>query len=118
VFPAAALTRAAAIKDSLADNLMKENPAYFGVGVGQSYDDPTQAALVIFVDRNLVPGTLPATIGGLRTRYVIMSRLHVTRPYLAAPVRPQGHCTPQSATHRSRGIDPAYWRRLPGLRQF
>ncbi len=76
---AAALHRAAAIKQSLAAALMQQNPAFFGVAIGQSYDDPAQAALVIYVDQNNVPATLPATIGSLRTRYIIMSRLHVTR---------------------------------------
>ena len=42
---------------------------------------PTQAALVIYVDREQVPAELSATIDGLRTRYVVMSRLHVTRAY-------------------------------------
>jgi hypothetical protein len=94
--PAAALSHAAAIKESLAAGLMKQNPAFFGVGVGQSYDDPTQPALVVFVDRNDVPATLPATIGGLRTRYVIMSRLHVTRAY-ASPIPTRSRCSLQSA---------------------
>ncbi len=79
--PAAALNRAVARKQQIAQSLMQQNPAFFGVGVGQSYDDPTQAALVIYVDREEVPAQLPATIDGLRTRYVVMSRLHVTRAY-------------------------------------
>jgi hypothetical protein len=93
--PAAALTHAIAVKQSIAANLMKQNPAFFGVGVGQSYDDPAQPALVIFVDRNRVPSTLPTTIGGLRTRYVIMTRLHVTRAYLS-PVPTHSRCMLQS----------------------
>jgi hypothetical protein len=94
--PAEALNRAVAIKQSLAAGLMKSNPAFFGVGVGQSYDDPTQPALVIFVDRNQIPATLPATIGGLRTRYVVMNRLHVTRAY-ASPIPMRSRCALQSA---------------------
>jgi hypothetical protein len=79
----AVLNQAIGVKEQVASGLMQQNPAFFGVGVGQSYDDPSQAALVIFVDRTEVPATLPATIGGLRTRYIIMSRLHVTRAYLS-----------------------------------
>lgn len=90
--PAAALSRAVAVKQSIVATLMKQNPAFFGVGVGQSYDDPTQAALVIYVDRNHVPATLPPTIDGLRARYIIMSRLHVTRAY-ASPIPMRSRCS-------------------------
>ena len=94
--PAAALTHAVAVKQGIAAGLMKENSGFFGVGVGQSYDDPTQAALVIFVDRNHVPASLPATISGLRTRYIVMSRLHVTRAW-ASPIPTRSHCALQTA---------------------
>ncbi|MGH9520753.1 MAG: hypothetical protein ACRD2D_13930, partial [Terriglobales bacterium] len=75
------LARAIAIKQSIAGGLMDANPAYFGVGVGQSLDDPAEAALVIYVNRQKVPTTLPETVNGLRTRYVVMNRMHVTRSY-------------------------------------
>ena len=88
---ASVLSQAIAVKERIADYLMKQNPAFFGVGVGQSYDDPSQAALVIYVDRNNVPANLPATIDGLRTRYIIMDRLHVTRAYLS-PVPTHSRC--------------------------
>ena len=61
--------------------LMQQNPAFFGVGVGQSLDNPKEAALVIFVDRRNIPAELPPTVNGLRTRYMVMDRLHVTRSY-------------------------------------
>lgn len=89
---AAVLTQAIAAKQQIEQSLMKQNPAFFGVGVGQSLDDPNQAALVIYVDRRQVPAMLPATINGLRTRYIIMDRLHVTRSYLTGLVHQQGHC--------------------------
>ena len=88
---ASVLSQAVTVKQRIVGNLMKQHPAFFGVGVGQSYDDPSQAALVIYVDRNNVPATLPATIGGLRTRYIIMNRLHVTRAYLS-PVPTHSRC--------------------------
>ncbi len=94
---APALAQAAAIKNQAAAALMRQNPAFFGVGVGQSLDNPREAALVIYVDRNRLPAQLPATVDGLRTRYVVMERLHVTRSY-ATPARlhcmahtPAGH---------------------------
>ncbi len=89
--PAAAVSRAIGVKNQVIAGVMKQNPAFFGMGVGQSYDDPTEPALVIYVDRNDLPATLPATIGGLRTRYIVMSRLHVTRSY-ASPVPVRSRC--------------------------
>ncbi len=86
------LNQAIASKEQVAQSLMKQNPAFFGVGVGQSYDNPREAALVILVDLKQVPATLPVTINGLRTRYVIMNRLHVTRSYLGGLNRQQSHC--------------------------
>ena len=77
---------------------MRQNPAFFGVGVGQSLDNPKEAALIVYVDRNQVPANLPATINGLRVRYVIMERLHVTRSYATGVgLRSQSHCMPQPA---------------------
>ena len=52
----------------VAQSLMKQNPAFFGIGVGQSLDNPREAAMVIYVDRTEVSASLPATINGLRTR--------------------------------------------------
>lgn len=93
--PAAALKQGFAVKERIAAGLMEQNPAFFGVAVGQSYDDPTQPALVIYVDRNAVPATLPPAIDGMRTRYIVMNRLHVTRAY-ASPVPLRSRCALQS----------------------
>ncbi|HWD00708.1 MAG TPA: hypothetical protein VG456_28320, partial [Candidatus Sulfopaludibacter sp.] len=87
----AAVNRAAHVKQQVARGLMRRNEAFFGVGVGQSLDDPREAALVIYVDRNRVSSSMPQTIDGVRTRYVVMERLHVTRSY-AAGVRSTRHC--------------------------
>ena len=88
------LSQAIAIKQQIAPRLMKQNPAFFAVGVGQSLDNPKEAALVVYVDRN-VPA-LAATVNGLRTRYVVMDRLHVTRSYATAP-QSRLHCAPHPA---------------------
>src|ERR1035437_9501352 len=56
--PAAVLGQAVAVKSRDAGGLMKQNPAFFGVGVGQSLDNPKEAALVIYVDRKRVPAQL------------------------------------------------------------
>jgi len=111
----AVLNQAISAKQQIEQNLMKQNPAFFGVGIGQSYDDPKEAALVIFVDRRQVPATLPAVINGLRTRYIIMDRLHVTRSYLAGPVRSQGHCMARSGAIDPAAFDPLQDHSLRGL---
>jgi len=109
----AAFAQAAAVKNQAAASLMRQNPAFFGVGVGQSLDNPHEAALVIYVDRNRLPAQLPATVDGLRTRYVVMDRLHVTRSY-AAPAQSRLHCMPESAGQPAR-FDPRGLLRPRGL---
>jgi len=112
------LTQAIASKQQLAQSLMAQNAAFFGVGVGQSLDNPKEASLVIYVDRKQVPATLPATIGGLRTRYILMDRLHVTRSYLSGLARAQSHCMAHPATRQNNGLDLLNQRKLPGLNLF
>ena len=87
----AVLGRAIHVKQQIARSLMRRNEAFFGVGVGQSLDDPREAALVVYVDRNHLPASLPQSIDGLRVRYVVMDRLHVTRSY-ATGVSSTRHC--------------------------
>jgi hypothetical protein len=98
------LNAAATIKQQIARSLMKQNPAFFGVGVGQSLDNPKEAALVIYVDRKRLPGHLPATFDGLRARYIVMDRLHVTRAY-ASPIQSRSHCVPHAAPNQTAGFD-------------
>jgi hypothetical protein len=78
---AASFAQALAAKQRIAANLMKANPAIFGVGVGQSLDNPSDAAVVLFVDRTKSTGKLPEWIEGQRVRPVLMDRLHVTRSH-------------------------------------
>lgn len=101
----ATLEQAIATKRRISHRLMQQNPAFFGVGVGQSLDSPRDAALVIYVDRDRLPSQLPSTIGGLRTRYVVMNRLHVTRSFAAA-FRAAHHCMPH-ATGENLWIPPS-----------
>ena len=110
----AVLNAAIAAQQQVAPTLMQQNPAYFGVGVGQSLDNPREASLVVYVDRARVPALLPPTVNGLRARYVIMDRLHVTRSYLQGPVRAASHCMAHPAASRfSPGV--AALRRRLGL---
>jgi len=99
------LGTALAIKQQVARNLMRDTPAFFGVGVGQSLDNPKEAALVVYVDRKNLPAQLPQSVDGLRTRYVVMDRLHVTRSY-AAPLQSRSHCMPHAAAGRAAGSAP------------
>jgi hypothetical protein len=100
-----ALAQAVAIKNQVAAGLMRRNSAFFGVGVGQSLDNPKDAALVIYVDRKRLPAQLPQTVNGLRTRYVVMDRLHVTRSY-AAPAKSRLHCMPHTPAAQPPRFDP------------
>ena len=89
--PAAALNQALLVKQRVARGLLGQSHAFFGVGVGQSLDNPKEAALVVYVDKKNVPGELAATIAGMRVRYVVMERLHVTRAY-ATGVQARSRC--------------------------
>jgi hypothetical protein len=101
--PSAALAQALTLKDQAAAGLMRQNSAFFGVGVGQSMDNPREAALIIYVDRNRLPAQLPPVVDGIRTRYIVMERLHVTRSY-ASSVPPRLHCAPKPEARRA-GFD-------------
>jgi hypothetical protein len=79
-----ALANAEAVERQVAARLMT-NSAIFGVGVTQSEDDPSSAAILILADVNHTPQTMPATIGGLRVRYMRLHRFHVTRSKYAEP---------------------------------
>ena len=111
----AVFNQAVAAKEQVAQSLMQQNPSYFGVGVGQSLDNPREASLVIYVDRRQIPAALPPIVNGLRARYVIMDRLHVTRSYLKGPVRSMGHCMAHPATRQGNGIGVPLLRRQLGL---
>jgi hypothetical protein len=114
---AAVLNQAVATKQQIAAGLMKQNPAFFGVGVGQSLDNPKEAALVIYVDRRQVPATLAPTINGLRVRYVIMERLHVTRSY-ATGLQARSRCMSRGIPAQPEADDPFHLNRRTKLNLF
>ena len=114
---AGVIAQAVAIKQQVARKLMQQAPAFFAVGVGQSLDNPREAALVIYADRKQLPATLPQMIGGLRTRYVVMDRLHVTRSYAAAFV-PRRHCTAHPPPATPDNFDPTRALQQKSLRLF
>lgn len=73
-----ALARAEKAVQAHAAQLL-EDPAIFGVGVGQSLDDPAEAALLVLVDPEMSPRAMPAMLDGLRVRYMRIHRFHVTK---------------------------------------
>lgn len=95
---AASLNQVLAVKQRIAANLLKSNQAIFGVGVGQSLDNPGDAALILFADRRNFTGNLPeptqTMLEGLRVRTILMDRLHVTRAHGSAheSARPASGC--------------------------
>ncbi|WP_263356917.1 S1 family peptidase [Acidicapsa ligni] len=88
---AASLAQVLAVKQRNAATLLKSNPAIFGVGVGQSLDNPGDAAIVLFVDRKKVSSALPESVEGQRVRVILMDRLHVTRSH-GTPSQSSGSC--------------------------
>jgi hypothetical protein len=103
--PSSVLAQAMTVKSQAATGLMRQNPAFFGVGVGQSLDNPHEAALVVYVDRNRIPAQLAPTVDGLRIRYVVMDRLHVTRSYAAAAPS-KLHCMAHEPARRPEHFGP------------
>jgi hypothetical protein len=101
---ATVLAQAIAAKQQASHTLLGRNRAFFGVGVSQSLDNPAEAALVVYVDRRNQPSSLPATINGLRTRYVVMDRFHVSRSY-ATEVQSPRHCRTRT-TESKNSSDP------------
>ena len=88
--PVDVLRAAAAAQRQSAPQLMAD-PAFFGVGVTQSYDNPAEAALLVLVDLTKTPRSMPDVAGGLRIRYMRINRLHVTRSKFA-PVPQAPRC--------------------------
>ena len=88
------LSNAAAVERRYAPQLFSD-PAIFGVGVTQSRDNPQEAALLVLVDLNKAAREMPATLGGLRVRYMQLHRFHVTRSKYAG-ARPVSSCSLQS----------------------
>jgi hypothetical protein len=78
------LAGAEAVVQEYAPRLLQD-PSIFGVGVGQSLDNPQDPALLVLVDPDVTPRAMPATIGGLRVRYMKLHRFHVTRSKYAGP---------------------------------
>src|SRR2546429_10024390 len=64
---------ATAAKEKHANRLMSDS-AILGVGVGKSSDDRSQAALVIYVDKDVASRAIPTQIDGVRTKVIRTDR--------------------------------------------
>ena len=60
--------------------------AVIGVGVGASDDNPGEAALVLYVDREKTHAPIPAEIEGVRTKVIVTDRFHATTNQQSANV--------------------------------
>ncbi len=89
---ASALSGAATVQHQYA-SLLFTDPAIFGVGVAQSRDNPQEAALLVLIDMNKSAKVMPATLGGLRVRYMQLHRFHVTKSKYAGDGRPVSSCS-------------------------
>lgn len=67
--PSEVLARATAARDRHAAELLRY-PEVQAVGVGASYDNPSEAAILLFVLKGQPRSNLPAQVGGVRTRIV------------------------------------------------
>lgn len=65
----AVLVQATAVRDSHVAELMG-HPEVQAVGVGASYDNPAEPAILLFITKGKPPTTLPAVVDGVRTRIV------------------------------------------------
>jgi len=72
------LAGASAVVRQYAPELLHD-PAIFGAGVTQSQDNPDEPALLVLVDMDRTPKSMPQTIGGLRVRYMKLHPFHVTQ---------------------------------------
>ncbi|HYA49052.1 MAG TPA: hypothetical protein VEG35_05065, partial [Burkholderiales bacterium] len=67
--------RARVVHEGYADELMRR-PDVEAVGITSSADSPGEAALLIVVVRGMTHGSIPAAIGGVRTRVRETGRFH------------------------------------------
>ncbi len=64
-----ALVQATTARDAHAAELMA-HPELQAVGVGASYDNPAEPAILLFVTKGQLRGSLPAQVEGVRTRII------------------------------------------------
>ncbi len=66
---AQAMQAASIVRDARAPELLA-NASVHAIGLGRSYDNPGQAAILLFVSRGSSPATIPQILDGVRTRVI------------------------------------------------
>ena len=82
------------------------DPAIFGVGVTQSQDNPGEPALLVLVDMDRTPRSMPETMGGLRVRYMKLHPFHVTQSKYSGATHVSG-CALRGLKAVQRGRGPS-----------
>jgi hypothetical protein len=95
---AAEMTRAKTVHSARVYDWMKQ-PGVQGFGITSSADSSGEAALMIYLVRGVVHGTIPAVIDGVRTRVRESSRIHAGWSH--SPARP-GCSVPAPKTVETR----------------
>ncbi|MBB6142295.1 hypothetical protein HNQ77_000233 [Silvibacterium bohemicum] len=72
------LAGASAVVKQYAPEMLRD-PAIFGAGVTESQDNPNEPALLVLVDMDRAPASMPQSLGGLRVRYLKLHPFHVTQ---------------------------------------
>ena len=63
------MQQAAMVRDLRAPELLA-NEGIYAIGLGRSYDEPGQAAILLFVNRRNAQAAIPASLDGVRTRVI------------------------------------------------
>jgi hypothetical protein len=126
---AEALQKATAARDAHAPELLA-HPEVQAAGVGTSYDNPHEAAILLFVTKGQPRTNLPATVDGIRTR-IIEGDLFAKRGALTAAesaALEQSAAPPQlvysisdSELARAKTVQSAHvdeWMNQPGVQGF
>lgn len=124
-----ALQKALSVRDAHAPELLGY-PEVQAAGVGASYDNPTEAAMLLFVTKGQPRTNLPATVDGIRTR-IIEGEVFAKRGALTAaesaaleqsvPPAQLVYSIPDSELARAKTVHSAHvdeWMQQPGVQGF
>lgn len=124
-----ALQKAMSVRDAHAPELLAY-PEVQAAGVGASYDNPAEAAILLFVTRGQPRTNLPATVDGIRIR-IIEGEVFAKRGALNAaesatleqsvPPPQLVYSVPDSELARAKTVHSAHvdeWMQKPGVQGF
>ena len=124
-----ALQRAIAVRDAHSPELFA-HPEVQAAGVGASYDNPGEAAILLFVTKGLPRTNLPQTLDGVRTR-IVEGEVFARRGALtaaesaelekSAPAPQMVYSISDSELARAKIVHSAHvdeWMKQPGVQGF